>query len=219
MRLRRAVGRMGVVFALWIALAGCGDGDRPAPEDGYRLPIVEAPLDTAADRSPAVPAPGSPARASHSDDVFSLDADPPRPTLPTPGRLAFTHYQNQAYRYSIAYPDTLFHPVAEIGEGRGREFATRAGDAHFIVYADEIARPDELGELYHRELDAIGPNAVYHALETDWFVVTGRREDRAMYQKTILRGGLLKTFRIEYDLRHAPYYETVTAIMAASMRG
>jgi len=51
------------------------------------------------------------------------------------------------------------------------------------------------------------------------FVVSGIEDGRIFYQKTFLRKGIFKTFRIEYDERDKQVFNSITARISDSFKG
>lgn len=208
-----------VLLAGCLAVAGCA-GERAEEVPGDRLPHVLAPMDTAADtmahedgREPGAGLPGA----------DSLDArwqaPPPNPLWPPVEALAYVPYRNDAFDFSIAYPDTLLKPTGEIGMNHGREFASADERIRMLAYAVEEAGLQMLEQQYQDHLDDPEARVTYRVSEDDWYVVAGARDGRKFYEKSILRNGTLKTFHIQYDSTYAPYLDAVTAIMATSFKG
>lgn len=203
-----------------LVLAACGGGDEGSAGPAGRLPHVLAPVDTAGGRGADTISLGGAGRIPEEDSLAARwQAPSPDPRWPSADRLAYTRYRNDAFGFSIAYPDTILKPRADVGQGRGREFASADGQVVALVYVVEGAGPQMLDDQYQGYLGDPGVRVTYRLRETDWYVVSGYRGARKFYDKTVLRGGALKTFQIQYDTTRAAYFDAVAATMATSFEG
>lgn len=209
--------RAGLVgWALFgVVAAGCGTGTDD--EDAIRLPLVDAPLDTVGVVE-NVPAPDTGVVATSAEIEL---ADPEWLTARIPGfppvkELEYTRYENPQYRYSLAYPDSLFGPVQSIGVGRGMEFSTSDSSARVLVYADEESSQDDLEAQYQNALQQPDGRVTYRARESSWYIISGTSNERVFYEKSVLSGGMLRTLRVEYPADRRGYFDAVTAVMSAS---
>lgn len=192
---------------------GCGGGE----EDAVQFPLVSAPLDT-------VGVVESTARADTGVVATAAEVDLARPEwenvrmrgYPPPKALDFVRYENPAYGYSLAYPDTLFGPVQVIGEGRGMEFSTSDSTSRVLVFADEESSQDDFEEQYQAALLQPEGQVMYRARESSWYIVSGRVGERVFYEKSVLSEGVLRTLRVEYPADRRAYFDAVTAMMSAS---
>jgi hypothetical protein len=137
----------------------------------------------------------------------------------------YSTYSNSRFSYSISYPTALLIPQGEADNGDGQKFLSRDGRAEMIVYGSNNALEQSLRDLYNEQLrraegdDRSKKTVTYKVLRDNWFVVSGYEGYRVFYQKTIFRGGVFKTFRIEYDKSLADIFDKVTKRVAASFRG
>jgi len=212
------VRRLLIVYVA-VLLAACGSGDNRENGDVLRLPLVYAPLDTLQDLE-SRPTDDSGIVATSSDVDLSkpawltarLSGYPPVKTL------RYVRYENPQYGYSFAYPDTLFEPVQPIGEGRGMEFATKDSSSRILVFAIEDAGREDLERQYQAALSDLEARVTYRARDEEWYIVAGTQRNHVFYEKGILGGGRLKTFRINYPPRNRSYFDAVTAVMASSFK-
>jgi hypothetical protein len=143
------------------------------------------------------------------------------------GRVAqerYSTYRNARFSYVISYPTGLLNPQGESDNGDGQKFLSRDGQVEMIVYGSQNASDQSLQDVYKSQLPREGNNRLksqltYKILSGNWFVVSGYQGERVYYQKTILSGGVFKTFRIEYDKSRADVFDKVTKKVAASFRG
>lgn len=205
---------MGWVLFCAVA-AGCGGGAED--DDVDRLPLVNAPLDTiGVVETVATPDSGVVASSAEIDLAEPDWITATLPGFPPAKDLKYTRYENSQYRYSLAYPDSLFGPVQPIGEGRGMEFSTSDSTARILVYADEESSQDDLEEQYHTTLQQPDGRVTYRARESTWYIISGTANERTFYEKGVLSEGMLRTLRIEYPASRRGYFDAVTAVMSAS---
>lgn len=197
----------GLVLCLFM---GACSGEE-SPEERSDIPYIVAPLDTVA--APVVGADSIPMQP------IARAATPPHAWLPPAEQLRYTRYRNEAFDFTVAYPDTLLQPVGEIGGDRGREFASRDSQVVMIAYAVEDVSPEQLADQYQKQLDDPGSRLTYHVQHGNWYVVAGRRDDQVFYEKTIFREGVLKTVRIQYPASYQAYLEPVLATVSTSFEG
>jgi len=202
--------------ALTLLIAACGgDGSDPSGDQTHRLPHLSAPLDTiqiietTADSGLVEMA----SEASLEEPGWmSLSIR----GIPHPKDLRFSRYENRAFGYSIAYPDTLLRMVQPVGENRGMEFASSDGSVRMLVYAVEASTREDLDAQYRAALSNPDVEVTYRARDQNWYIVSGQEGAEIFYEKSFSEDGVLKTFRIEYPAAEKAYYDAVTAMMSAS---
>lgn len=132
-------------------------------------------------------------------------------------------YSNARFDYSIAYPANLLVPQGEAANGDGQVFLAKVGRAELRVWGINNALNEKLKDVYERELtpgtDHPKRVTTYKALHSSWFVVSGREDSRIFYQKTMLKGDVFKTFRIEYDQAQRAVFDPVVKRIERSFRG
>lgn len=131
-------------------------------------------------------------------------------------RVVYKTYTNARYDYSISYPSSLLVAQGEADNGDGQAFRSKDGAAEMRVYGSQNLGGG-LAESY-REAQS-GRDVSYKTMKGNWFVVSGRSGGKIFYQKTMLRGDVLKTFIIEYDESRKSIYDAVTARIARSFIG
>lgn len=131
-------------------------------------------------------------------------------------RAVYKTYTNARYGYSISYPSNLLIPQGEADNGDGQAFLSKDGAAEMRVYGSQDLGGG-LAESY-RAAQA-GKEVSYKTMKGNWFVVSGRDGGKIFYQKTMLKGGALKTFSIEYDESRKSTYDAITARIARSFVG
>lgn len=131
-------------------------------------------------------------------------------------RPVYKTYSNARYNYSIAYPANLLTPQGEADNGDGQAFRSSDGAAEMRVYGSQ----DLGGGLSGAYSEAqAGKEVTYKTMKGNWFVVSGRDGGKIFYQKTLFKGGVFKTFLIEYSEAQKSIYDAVTARVARSFVG
>jgi hypothetical protein len=133
-------------------------------------------------------------------------------------------YGNGRYGYSISYPEDILVPQGESDNGDGQRFVSNDGSAVLLVYGSNNVLEQSLKAVYlevvKRSPAARSTSTVtYKAVGKDWFVVSGHEGGRVFYQKTMLKGGVLKTFRIEYDDAQKQTFDPIVIRIAKSFKG
>lgn len=137
-------------------------------------------------------------------------------------QAGYRRYHNARFGYSISYPVKILIPQGEAANGDGQKFLSKDGRTEMLVYGSHNVLDQSLPQVYQKEISGTEhPNRLvtYHVLRADWFVVSGIEDDRIFYQKTLLRRGVFKTFRIEYDKRQKGTFDSITATIGRSFRG
>ncbi|MBI4748693.1 MAG: hypothetical protein HY774_09390 [Acidobacteria bacterium] len=139
------------------------------------------------------------------------------------GQLQYKVYHNARFDYSISYPAKILFPQGEATNGDGQRFLSKDGKAELIVYGSHNALDQTLTDVFldeQRRTEAHPHRTVtYKLLKTDWFVVSGFEDETIFYQKTMLKRGIFKTFRITYPKTQKSTFDPITTVIAKSFRG
>lgn len=132
-------------------------------------------------------------------------------------------YQNARFDYSISYPAKILFPQGEATNGDGQRFLSKDGQAELIVYGSHNALDQTLKDVFLEEQRQTEEHphrtVTYKLLKTDWFVVSGVDGETIFYQKTMLKHGIFKTFRITYPKTQKSTFDPITTVIAKSFRG
>ncbi len=138
-------------------------------------------------------------------------------------RNNYRSYHNVRFDYSISYPANILIPQGEAANGDGQKFLSRDGRTEMLVYGSHNSLNQSLQQVYEEETSRTSehPNRVitYQVLRRDWFALSGIEDGRIFYQKTLLRNGIFKTFRIEYDENDQHFFNAITTKIAGSFKG
>ena len=137
-------------------------------------------------------------------------------------QAGYRTYHNARFDYSISYPAGVLIPQGEAENGDGQKFQSKDGRVEMLVYGSNNALDQTLRQMYQQEHSVTEhPNrrVTYQVLRADWFVVSGVDGDRVFYQKTFLRHGVFKTFRIEYDQSQKAAFDSITGTISRSFKG
>lgn len=195
------------VLAVWLlaGLAAC-DPDQPRRADSPR-PANE-------------PASAESAEVPPSTDTAQRASEQAAPwTRLQPDEVVYETYRNDAFGYSIDYPANIFETQRAMGNDGGRFFATKDGRAEMSVYAVALSEPKTARQQYQAHLNNPKQEITYQTVHDDWFVVSGYIEDEVFYERTIVREGVLKTFRIQYDAALRDFFYPITEAISFSFEG
>ena len=127
-------------------------------------------------------------------------------------------YSNARYGYSISYPADLLKAQGEAANSDGQVFAS--DDAEMRVFGTNMLSNGSLAKEYNAVVKEQGAeNVTYKTLKKNFFVVSGAKDGRIYYQKTMARqGGSFVTFMIEYDESKRGVYDKAIERMVKSFK-
>lgn len=122
-------------------------------------------------------------------------------------------YTNVRFNYSICYPADLLVPQGEPEDADGQKFVAADGGV-LLVYG---SYPLE-GQTLTSTLDDIGQRLMgasgkvtYRVLRASWGVVSGSDAQTLFYSKTLVRGGVFKTFELTYPAAQKTIYDPIAS--------
>jgi len=129
-------------------------------------------------------------------------------------------YTNARFDYSITYPSSLT-AQGEADNSDGQVFRSAKGGAELRVWGSNNALNQTLAGAYKEAVAEINQNGTvtYKVLGRNSFVVSGTRGGKVIYQKTLLRGDVFKSFTFEYPVSSKSTYDPVTNRIANSFKG
>ncbi len=158
-------------------------------------------------------------RMSSSPAPAPIAASGTKKSLPS----GYNTYANARYGFSIAYPALLLKPKDESENSDGRIFVSSDNQAELRSYGCHAIKADGSSQSMFEEYnDALGEyspqnNAVvtFKKLGANWFVISGVRNNRVFYRKTLGKHGDFVTFIIEYPVNLKSTYDPVTENVAS----
>lgn len=137
-------------------------------------------------------------------------------------RVTYRIYQNARYNFSIAYPSTLV-PEGEADNGDGQVFRSHDDTVMMRAWGSNNISNETLREALNAaiaDIEEMGDGkATYKFMGRNFFVVSGVRGGNVVYQKTLMRGDVFKTFLIGYPVALKSTYDSITARVARSFKG
>lgn len=109
-------------------------------------------------------------------------------------------YANHRYGYVVAWPKKFLQPGGESDSGDGQRFRSRDGSAEMAcwgVFHEVIG--NSLAEAYSEAAGEPGAQVTYKHLGKDFFVLSGIREGKIFYRKTIRAGDVEASFELVYS--------------------
>ena len=140
------------------------------------------------------------------------------------GQTKFESYDNARFEYSIQYPVDILTPQDEAQNGDGRAFLSPDGTVKMLVWGQYNALFDTLKKAYLSDLRERSKGVTYKALLKKSYVISGVKDGKIFYQKTMLNGkdgdggAVFATFTIEYDKADKSKYDPVVRKIAASFK-
>lgn len=129
----------------------------------------------------------------------------------------YSTYANARFGYSISYPANILIPQGEAENGDGQAFRSRDGHAEMRVFGRYNAMNETLRSAFASAQE--GKSVTYKLLKGNFYVISGHKDGKIFYEKTMLKGDTFKTFMIEYDESEASTYDSITARIVRSFVG
>ena len=133
----------------------------------------------------------------------------------------YSTYTNVRFAYSIAYPTDIFTEGDESDNGDGKVFRSDDG-AELRVWGEHNALSRSLREEFKAAVDESGGGVTYKKQAASWFVVSGVRDGKIFYRRTLRRKSgstdTFYTFTIEYPVEAKRRYDTIVKRIADSFR-
>lgn len=138
----------------------------------------------------------------------------------------FANYNNERFAYSIQYPSDLLKMQAPPENGDGRSFVSADGSTRMLVWGEYNAAEKTWQEEYEFELKGFGSKPTYTVFKPGWFVISGLKDGKIFYQKTLRRtlrqksGNLdvFYTFTIEYPRSASLKMDPIVKRISASFK-
>jgi hypothetical protein len=136
-----------------------------------------------------------------------------------PETLTYDTYCNARFEYCISYPQGLLDPQPEADNGDGRKFLSSDHEVLMLVYGQNNALDETLaGKYAEASANKAGRRVSYKLKKEKWFVVSGIKNDRIFYQKTMFRNGQFLTFSIEYPETKKKQFDPIASKISSSFK-
>lgn len=137
------------------------------------------------------------------------------------GQDKFSNYSNDRFFFSIDYPADLLKMMPPPENNDGRTFRSADGQVEMLVWGQYNAESKTLDEMYNLDLKGFAEKPSYMVLKRDWFVLSGMKDGKIFYEKTLIRrkgGDTFFTFTIEYPANLKAKFDPIVKRMADSFK-
>ena len=136
-------------------------------------------------------------------------------------QVKYSNYENGRFGYSIEYPLTLAMQPPPMN-GDGRIFLSKNKDVEMRVWGEYNALFRSVQQVFDEALETYGDGVTYKRKLKDSFVVSGTKDGKIFYQKTLYHKfestDVFFTFTIEYPLGQRKLYDAVVEKVSRSFR-
>jgi hypothetical protein len=135
----------------------------------------------------------------------------------------YSTYTNPRFAYSIEYPADLLTPSKIKDESNsGETFYSKNKEIEMRVWGEYYASDQTWEEWYKSDLDQIGTASTYTVLKDGWYVISGLKNGKIFYKKTLRRKlkeiDVLYTVTIEYPTTERAKFDAAVARIAKSFK-
>ena len=137
-----------------------------------------------------------------------------------PAQDKFSTYSNDRFFFSIEYPSDLLKLQPPPENNDGATFLSSDG-VEMRVWGQYNAESKTLQERYERDLKGFTEKPTYMALKRDWYVLSGVKDGKIFYQKTLIRrkdGDVFFTFTLEYPTIQKGKFDPVVKRISDSFK-
>jgi hypothetical protein len=138
------------------------------------------------------------------------------------GQTRYSTYTNDRFFFSVDYPSSLFEMQPPPENNDGRTFLSKDRHVEMRVWGVYDALSETLEQKYNAALKSFTKRPTYTVFSKSRFVVSGVRDNRIVYIKTLYRRtkdtDIFYTLTIEYPLADKIKYDTVVTHIANSFK-
>jgi hypothetical protein len=133
----------------------------------------------------------------------------------------YSTYSNDRFSFSIDYPELLkIQPPSDNDDGR--TFLSADGQVEVRVWGQYNAESKTLDERYLMDLKGFSEKPSYMVLKRDWYVLSGTKEGKIFYEKTLVRRrgdtDIFFTFTVTYPAAMKTKFDPIVKRMADSFK-
>lgn len=126
-------------------------------------------------------------------------------------------YTNHKYGYVIAWPKKLLTAMGESNAGDGQIFKDAEGQVKLICWAGwNSVEKKPINVLYIKAQQEIGSRVTYEYMGKNFFVVSGIKDGKIVYQKTIKNKTITATFILTYPKSSSAVFNPLVGDIAKS---
>ena len=137
-------------------------------------------------------------------------------------QVNYSTYENGRFGYSIKYPTSLLKMQPPPDNGDGRIFLSTKRDVEMRVWGQHNALFRSLDDEFDAALRNYGNSVSYKRKTVSSFVVSGIRDGKVYYQKTVYHKfkttDVFITFTVEYPLNERRTYDAIVERVSRSFR-
>ena len=127
-------------------------------------------------------------------------------------------YTNHKYGYVVAWPKKYLTGQGESDSGDGQVFSSPDGQARLACWASfNDVLGESIGQAYAQALQEAGTQVSYKHLGKDFFVISGIRDGRVFYRKTLLAHGVQASFELRYAEQLKAAFDPIVKDVARSI--
>jgi hypothetical protein len=134
----------------------------------------------------------------------------------------YESYSNERFFFSIDYPSDLMKMQPPPDNDDGRTFLSNDGQTEVRVWGQYNADSKTLNERYTIDLKGFTGKPSYIELKRDWYVLSGMKEGKIFYEKTLVRRrgdtDVFFTFTITYPSGMKAKFDPIVKRMAESFK-
>jgi hypothetical protein len=133
----------------------------------------------------------------------------------------FETYSNERFFFSIDYPSDLLKIEPPPENDDGRTFVSSDGQVEMLVWGQHNVQQQTLDERYAVDLKGFTEKPAYMVLKRDWFVLSGMKNGKIFYEKTLVRrkgGDVFFTFTITYPPSQKSKFDAIVKRIADSFK-
>ena len=136
-------------------------------------------------------------------------------------QVKYATYENTRFGFSIDYPLTLTMQPAPFNND-GRAFVSKDKDVEMVAWAHYNALFRSVQSEFDEELKSYGDSVTYKRMLKDSFVISGAKDGRIFYQKTLYYKFKLTDvffiFQIDYPVEQRKLYDAAVERISRSFR-
>ena len=126
-------------------------------------------------------------------------------------------YTNHKYGYVLAWPRKLLKALGESDAGDGQLFVAPGDKAKLTCWAQYAnVQGKKLSALYDQALREPGQEISYKHQGKNFFVLSGTRDGKIFYHKTLMEHGVQASFELSYDPSLKETFDPIVADLARS---